>query len=146
MFAARRINPILVQTTSTEKVKYMQRFWIIAGALNMLAALAFAAATGHAPPGDFVPMSRQILDTAREMHFVHALALVLVSILTAQFGTSRLLNAAGGAFLLGIVCFSGGLDAAYGPLAFDVKSLIPVGGIFFMLGWIMLALASRKFL
>ena len=54
----------------------MVRFWFVVGALNMLVGLAFASATGHAPNGEFVPVARQTLDTAREMHFVHSMALI----------------------------------------------------------------------
>lgn len=120
----------------------MHRFWIIAGALNMLAALAFAAATGHASPGEFVPVVRRTLDTARDMHFIHAVGLIVIGILTAQFGPRALLNVAGGAFLVGIACFSGGIDAAYGPIALNLTMLIPLGGIAFMAGWIALAIAA----
>lgn len=120
----------------------MHRFWIIAGALNMLAALVFAAATGHAPPSEFVPVATRTLDTARDMHFIHAVGLIVIGILTAQFGARTLLNVAGGAFLVGILCFSGGIDATYGPLALPVNVLIPIGGVAFMGGWVSLAIAA----
>ncbi|MEQ1752822.1 MAG: DUF423 domain-containing protein [Micropepsaceae bacterium] len=120
----------------------MFRFWLAAGALNMLVALAVGAATGHALQGEFVPVVRQILDTAREMHFVHSLALISVGIVSVQFGGGRLLNLAGFAFLVGIICFCGGIYAAFGPGAAAVKPLIPVGGVAFMCGWVLFAAAS----
>ena len=122
----------------------MFRFWLAAGALSMLGALIFGAATGHSTQGEFVPVVRQILDTAREMHFVHSLALVAVGILSAQFGRMRLLDFAGFAFLSGIICFSGGIYAAYGPAAISLNPLIPVGGIAFMAGWALFAAAALK--
>ena len=122
----------------------MYRFWLAAGALNMLAALAIGAATGHALQGEFVPIVRQILDTAREMHFVHSLGLIAVGIVSAQFGGGRLLDLAGYAFLIGIICFCGGIYAAFGPAAVAVKPLIPVGGVAFMSGWLLFAAASVR--
>lgn len=123
----------------------MHRFWIIAGALNMLAALAFAAATGHAQSSEFVPVAMRSLDTARDMHFIHAIGLILIGILTAQFGARTLLTVAGSAFLAGIICFCGGIDAVYGPLALPVNFLIPIGGVAFMAGWLSLAVAAGGF-
>lgn len=120
----------------------MTRFWLIAGAVNMLIALMVAAAVGHRLEGEFVPVIRNIFDTAREMHFVHALALLAVGILSAQFGRKTLLDLAGAAFLAGIVFFCGGIYAAFGPNAAGVKPLIPVGGASFMTGWALLAAAA----
>lgn len=77
----------------------MYRFWLIAGAANMLFALIVAAAVGHKLEGEFVPVIRAVFDTAREMHFVHSLALIAVGILSAQFGRQLLIDVAGWAFL-----------------------------------------------
>lgn len=117
----------------------MYRLWLVTGSISMLAALAIAAATGHGLKGEFVPVVRQVLDTAREMHFVHSLALLAVGIISAQFGRKLLIDLAGVAFLAGILLFCGGIYAAYGPQAAAAKPLIPLGGASFMLGWILFA-------
>ena len=119
----------------------MTRFWLIAGALNMLLALIVAAATGHQLQGEFVPVARNIFDTAREMHFVHALALIAVGLTSAQLGRQRLLDSAGAAFLAGILFFCGGLYLGFGPLP-AVRPMIPLGGASFMLGWVLFAAAA----
>lgn len=120
----------------------MTRLWLIAGALNMLLALIIAASVGHRLEGEFVPVIRNIFDTAREMHFVHALGLIAVGIVSAQFGRKLLLDLAGAAFLAGIVLFCGGIYAAFGPNAEGLKPLIPLGGISLMLGWVLFAAAG----
>ena len=117
----------------------MYRFWLIAGALNMLLALIVAAAVGHRLEGEFVPVIRAIFDTAREMHFVHALALIAVGIVSAQFGRKLLVDLAGWAFLAGIVFFCGGIYLGFGPNATQVRALIPLGGVSLMLGWLLFA-------
>ncbi len=117
----------------------MHRFWLIAGAANMLLALIVAASVGHKLEGEFVPVIRNIFDTAREMHFVHALALIAVGIVSGQFGRKLLIDLAGWAFLAGILFFCGGIYAAFGPNATAVKPLIPLGGATLMLGWILFA-------
>jgi uncharacterized membrane protein YgdD (TMEM256/DUF423 family) len=117
----------------------MTRLWLVAGALNMLLALIVAAAVGHRLEGEFVPVIRNIFDTAREMHFVNALGLIAVGIVSAQFGRKLLLDLAGAAFLAGIILFCGGIYAAFGPNAAGVKPLIPLGGASLMLGWVLFA-------
>jgi uncharacterized membrane protein YgdD (TMEM256/DUF423 family) len=120
----------------------MTRLWLVAGALNMLLALIVAATVGHRLEGEFVPVIRNIFDTAREMHFVHALGLIAVGTLSAHFGRKLLLDLAGAAFLVGILFFCGGIYAAFGPNAASVKPLIPLGGVSLMLGWILFAAAA----
>jgi uncharacterized membrane protein YgdD (TMEM256/DUF423 family) len=120
----------------------MYRFWLIAGAVNMLLALIIAAAVGHRLEGEFVPVIRNIFDTAREMHFVHALALIAVGIVSAQFGRKLLIDLAGWAFLAGIVFFCGGIYAAFGPNAAQLKPLIPLGGLCLMAGWLLFAVGA----
>jgi uncharacterized membrane protein YgdD (TMEM256/DUF423 family) len=121
----------------------MHRFWLAAGALNMLLALVVAASTGHQPPNEAVSLARNSLDTAREMHVVHALALIATGLLHAQFGRSRLVDAAGWAFLAGIALFCGGIYAgALGVTQF--KMMVPFGGVSFMAGWAAFALGALR--
>ena len=120
----------------------MTRLWLVAGAVNMLLALIVAASVGHRLEGEFVPIIRNVFDTAREMHFVHALGLIAVGIVSAQFGRTLLLDLAGAAFLAGIILFCGGIYAAFGPSAEGVKPLIPLGGVSLMLGWVLFAAAA----
>lgn len=120
----------------------MHRFWLAAGALCMLLALVIAAALGHRTEGEFVPLVRNTLDTAREMHFVHSLGLIAVGIVSGQFGRKLWFDLAGAAFIAGIACFSGGIYASYGPLATDVKFLIPIGGTLLMAGWVLFAVGA----
>lgn len=116
----------------------MHRLWLGLGALNMLIALIVAAAFGHRPEGEFVPVARATMDTAREMHFIHALALFAPGILTVQFGRKRTMDAAGWAFLAGIVLFCGGIYVGHGLSVAELRPLIPFGGVSFMAGWIAL--------
>ncbi len=120
----------------------MFRFWLAAGALNMLLALIVAAAVGHRLEGEFVPVIRNIFDTAREMHFVHALALIAVGVVNAQFGRRLMIDLAGWAFLAGIVFFCGGIYLGFGPNATQVRPFIPVGGVSFMAGWVLFAVGA----
>jgi len=121
----------------------MHRVWLISGAVLAFAALAFAAYASHALGDNYLPMMRMMLDTAREIQFVHALALIAVGILSLQPGRHLFLDLAGGAFLAGTILFCGGLDTAADPTGqFDaLKPIIPVGGILLHAGWVLFAVA-----
>ena len=122
----------------------MHRLWLVSGAIIAFAALAFAAWTTHALGDNYLPMMRMMLDTAREIQFVHALALIAVGILTLQPGRHLFLNLAGAAFLVGSILFCGGLDTAADPTGqYDaLKPLIPVGGALLLGGWILFAFGA----
>ena len=121
----------------------MHRLWLVSGAVLAFAALAFAAYTSHALGDNYLPMMRMMLDTAREIQFVHALALIAVGILSLQPGRPLFLELAGGCFLVGTIFFCGGLDTAADPTGrFDaLKPIIPVGGILLHAGWVLFAIA-----
>ena len=122
----------------------MNRLWLVTGSICMLLALAIAAASGHATPGEFVPSGRQVLDTARELHLVHALALLLLGALPPTVGNAKLKTLAGAAFLAGILLFPGGIYASRLLGIEAIRPLIPVGGASFMLGWSLLVLAMLR--
>ena len=122
----------------------MHRLWLIAGAVSSFAALAFAAWASHELGDNYLPMMRMMLDTAREIQFVHALALIAVGILTLQPGRHLFLNLAGAAFLAGSILFCAGLDTAADPTGqFDaLKPAIPVGGTLLLAGWVLFAVGA----
>src|SRR5262245_48316726 len=122
----------------------MHRVWLLAGAVLAFLALAFAAYTSHALGDNYLPMMRMILDTAREIQFVHALALIAVGILTMRPGSHPFLHIAGAAFLVGTILFCGGLDTSADPTGrFDaLKPIIPVGGVFLFAGWALFAFGA----
>jgi uncharacterized membrane protein YgdD (TMEM256/DUF423 family) len=117
------------------------RFWLVCGAL-LAGAAVVAGAIGTHFLRETLELSADKLQTyevAVRFQMYHALALLAVGIL-ATLGPSRWLSAAGAAFLLGIVLFSGGI---YAWLATDIKPFIhvvPVGGMAWTLGWLMLAI------
>jgi uncharacterized membrane protein YgdD (TMEM256/DUF423 family) len=114
------------------------------------AALAVVAGAYVAHGAAFAPDSSAFhaAETAVRYHMWHSLALVLVAVLyrnTQGAGASaRALRLAGGAFLAGIVLFSGGLYlrelCGIEALAF----VVPVGGMFFIAGWLALAWHGRS--
>lgn len=122
----------------------MHRLWLVAGSLAMLVGLMLAAATGHGADGTMTAQGRHALDTARELLLIHALALVAVGLARSRNRRNRLMDAAGVAFLAGLVMFPGAIHAAH-LLGLDaVRPVIPVGGMAFMLGWALFALGAWR--
>lgn len=79
-------------------------------------------------------------DTAVLYHLVHAVVLLIV----AQFPQARLAALARGAFLVGIILFSGSLyiRALGGPKWMGM--IAPLGGLGLMIGWVSLIIGGLK--
>lgn len=87
--------------------------------------------------------------TGVQYQMYHAFALIILGILSQSFASSYL-NYAGYAFILGTLLFSGSLYLlvtmkATGKVGLSGIGIItPFGGLFFILGWILLIIAIVK--
>ncbi|VGO22865.1 DUF423 domain-containing protein [Pontiella sulfatireligans] len=84
-----------------------------------------------------------IYKTGVEYHFYHALALLAVGLVAMHF-QSKLLTASGWAMTAGIVIFSGSLYALSISGVKVLGAITPIGGLCFIAGWVLLALATLK--
>ena len=120
----------------------MKNIWVIySSAMGGLGvALGAFGAHGLRP---WLPLQRiTIFETAVRYHMYHALALLGVALLMGLY-PDRVhgLRRAAISFTLGILLFSGGL---YGTALSDFlpfRYIVPVGGVMFIAGWCLLALA-----
>ena len=89
-------------------------------------------------------------DTGIRYQFYHALALILLAILTAPMKNSQWLRRAGWLFTAGIICFSGSIYLLACREFLGIESwwwlgpITPIGGTFFIIGWGMLFFAAMK--
>jgi uncharacterized membrane protein YgdD (TMEM256/DUF423 family) len=116
--------------------------WLFIGAVNGFLAVAAGAFAVHGLEARVTPRSLEIFQTGAHYHLAHAIALVAVSLVHGP-GAARA-NLAGWLFTAGIVLFSGSL---YFLVLADSTALVvltPVGGVSFLAGWVMLALAALK--
>lgn len=117
------------------------RFLIVTAAVLGLLLVAAGAIGAHLVPVE----AKDRWDGALLFGFVHILAALLVAAL--RLGT-RVGVIAGWAFIAGVALFSGVqvakmLTASGGASPFDaLATLVPVGGIAFMLGWGLLAVSA----
>lgn len=123
--------------------------YIRLGALFGLTAVIIGAFGAHALKPLLSAEMLQIYHTGVEYQFYHALALLLTAVIY-QFYPSALLKRAGLFFTIGILLFSGSIYIlsfkellAFLPLKiFGIVT--PIGGIFFILGWLSLLMSSKK--
>jgi uncharacterized membrane protein YgdD (TMEM256/DUF423 family) len=116
----------------------MQRIWIGLGSLSGLGAVAMAAFAAHGIAND---TSLRIVNSGVQMQGWHALALLCTGLWAPRGG--RLADAAGAAFVVGLVLFCG---AIYSLALAGVSwgALAPVGGILLMIGWVLLAASALR--
>lgn len=105
--------------------------------------VAFGAFGAHGLKARVTPDLLTIWETGAHYHLIHALALIATAWAIQRF-PGGLSVAAGWCFLLGIVIFSGSLYT----LAFTgmrwLGAITPIGGVLFIVGWVLLALAAFK--
>lgn len=116
------------------------RIWLFLGAVSALIAVAVGAAATHALAGD--ARAAQLAEIAARYQIYHALALVAVALLVGWW-PGLLVHAAGLAFAVGTLLFSGSLYATAFAAA-PSTALTPAGGLCFMLGWLLLALSALR--
>lgn len=111
--------------------------------------VALGAFGAHALKALVDEHSLAVYDTAVRYQFFHTLALAIAGLMY-QTHPNKLVRLSGQFFLLGILCFSGSLylltyKAVIGSNGFAwAGPITPIGGLFFITGWILLGLGSRK--
>lgn len=106
-------------------------------------AVALGAFGAHGLKDILDDYSMGVYKTAVDYQFYHSLALLAVGLLSRS-SNPALLKYSGCAFSFGILVFSGTLYA----LAFTkikwLGAITPIGGVSFMVGWVLLGIASYQ--
>ena len=121
----------------------MERIWLALGAVNAFLAVAAGAFGAHALKARLGPQLLETFETGARYHMYHALGLLAVGLL-ATLRPSSLASASGWALLVGIVLFSGSLYALALSGVRALGAITPLGGVAFLAGWILFALASLR--
>lgn len=119
------------------------RLILLLAALCGFLTVGIGAFAAHGLRGMLDGQQLAWVETGVRYQGLHSLALLAVAIL-AGMRPARLLTGVATAFTLGIVLFSGGLYglALTGARAFALAT--PLGGGFFLLGWMMLGVYAWK--
>jgi len=122
----------------------VQRTWLAAGALLALLAVMAGAFGAHGLRGMVSERGLEVFQTAVTYQMYHAIALVLVALLSVAGLSRRLLGAAAGFFLAGTLLFSGSLYLLVLTEIRWVGPVTPLGGVCFMVGWALLVAAATR--
>lgn len=119
---------------------------IISGAIHGFLAVALGAFAAHGLEDVLDDYGTGIWDTAVQYQMFHAAALVLVGILMARplFGDVKQLKVAMFCFNAGIFFFSGSLMVLALTGIKVLGAITPIGGVFFLIGWVMIILTAVK--
>jgi uncharacterized membrane protein YgdD (TMEM256/DUF423 family) len=127
----------------------MHKGFLITATLLGALTVAIGAFGAHALKALVPENILAVYDTAVRYQFYHLLALALTGILYAPY-KNNWLKYAGGCFIIGIILFSGSLylltiKAVIGSEGFGwAGPLTPLGGLFFISGWLQLAWGIKK--
>ena len=129
----------------TQVVSTTARRILAAGALFALLSVAAGAFGAHGLRESLDAYRLGIFETAARYQMYHALALLAVGIgaATGRFST-RWLRASALSFGAGILLFCGSLYALALGAPGSMGAITPVGGLLFMVGWLILSIAVLR--
>ena len=116
----------------------MDRFFFLSGAVAAFIAVALGAFGAHSLKTKLSADMLNIFEIGVRYQMYHALGLIAVAWATTRWPEANL-NAAGWAFIVGIIVFSGSL---YLLSATDIRwlgAITPIGGVMLIAGWAVIA-------
>src|SRR3954449_9319563 len=114
--------------------------WTALGSVLMALAVAAGAFGAHGLRNKLDPYSMSVYEKAVFYHFVHALGILLIAVLTRTGAiTSSGQARAAWLLLIGILVFSGSLYALAVSGIRILGAITPIGGVAFIAGWLVLA-------
>ncbi|MFD2629303.1 DUF423 domain-containing protein [Oceanobacillus kapialis] len=119
------------------------KLFLLLGVVNGFLAVALGAFGAHGLEGRISEKAIATWEKAVTYQMFHTMALLVTGLLMAKF-TSGGLVWAGGMFFAGIVLFSGSLYI-YSVTSIKTFAMItPLGGVAFLIGWVLIGTAIVK--
>lgn len=120
------------------------KFIMLFGAINGFLAVALGAFGAHGLEGKISEKALNAWEKAVTYQMFHAIALFIVGIISTKIETISI-TWAGIFFAIGIVLFSGSLYAYATTGIKQLAIITPFGGVFFLIGWIILGYVIVRF-
>ncbi len=121
----------------------MVRVWFLVAAVGGFAAVALGAFAAHGLRDRLAPRMFEIFEVAVRYQMYHALALLGVAWVASRGGGTPA-QAAGWCFLAGMLLFSGSLYVLSLSGITRLGMITPFGGVAFLTGWVLLAVAGWR--
>ncbi|MDF2037147.1 DUF423 domain-containing protein [Bacillus sp. CMF12] len=122
------------------------KLFIIIGAINAFLAVALGAFGAHGLEGKVEPKYLEIWKTGVTYQMFHATALLIIGILLGKLPATSLLSWSGWLMLIGIILFSGSLYVLTLTKISVLGAITPLGGVSFLVAWVLLIIAAVKYL
>ncbi|SET22483.1 Uncharacterized membrane protein YgdD, TMEM256/DUF423 family [Salinibacillus kushneri] len=121
------------------------KLFLVLGALNGFLAVALGAFGAHGLEGRLSEKMLSTWDKAVTYQMFHTMALFVTALVAMKVNQGPL-QSAGWFFFIGILLFSGSLYI-YSTTSVKLFAMItPLGGVSFLIGWILLGYAMIKYL
>ncbi|UOQ95033.1 DUF423 domain-containing protein [Halobacillus shinanisalinarum] len=119
------------------------KLFLILGVINGFLSVALGAFGAHGLEGKVSEKGLSQWTKAVDYQMFHTMALLVTGLLMSKIQTG-LMTSAGWFFFIGILLFSGSLYI-YAPTGIKTFAMItPIGGLSFLIGWILLGYAIIK--
>ena len=122
----------------------MQKLLLQLGGVLGVLSVAIGAFGAHGLKDYLTKTDRlDVFETAVKYQFYHTFAIIIVAVLMNNFD-NKLLTYSGFAFAAGIMLFSGSLYALIGTQITKFGAITPLGGLLFIVGWVLMVIAVSK--
>ncbi len=123
----------------------MMKLFLLLGVINGFLAVALGAFGAHGLEGKISEKALATWEKAVNYQMFHTMALLIVGVLMGRM-TGGNVATSGWFFFVGILLFSGSLYA-YSISGIKTFAMItPLGGVSFLIGWVILGYVVMKFL
>ncbi len=134
-----------METGTMQKKRDTLPLFVMIGGLNGLVAVALGAFGAHSLKAVLeANQTTAVYQTAAQYQMAHALALLLVALLSERFADAARFRAIGWLFAWGILIFSGSLYLLALTNVKILGAITPLGGLCFLSGWTLLILTAAK--
>ena len=119
------------------------KLFLAVGSISGALAVIIGAFGAHGLKDKLCEQMLAVYKTGVEYHFYHTLALIGIGLFALHY-ESKLLTASGWAMVVGILLFSGSLYALSISGIKILGAITPIGGLFFIAGWVLMVAAVIK--
>jgi uncharacterized membrane protein YgdD (TMEM256/DUF423 family) len=122
------------------------RVFIMLGAINAMLSVALGAFGAHILEGRLEAYYIDVWGKAVTYQMLHSVGLLVAGILSGKLPHSSLLKWSGWLMFLGIVLFSGSLYVLAVTKISILGAITPFGGVSFVISWLLMVIAAKKYL
>ena len=122
----------------------MLKTFLLFGSSTAFLAVALGAFGAHYLKTRLSTEMLAVYQTGVQYQMYHALALILIAILSTKLTHTAAISWSGWLLLAGMILFSGSLYALSLSGIKALGAITPLGGVAFLAGWVMLAVAVLK--